>query len=107
MSDPIEELIKQIQTDTAIISTHFTSSRLNLVGEVFERDGFGATRLYLLEKQDRDGSDPQATALLKVLDLMGDCPAIKQRRALGRALFKVLGALRPAAKPGTPRGVRL
>jgi hypothetical protein len=106
MNDPLEELIKKIQSRGDIINTHFSSSRLNLVGEVFERDGFGAARLYLLEKLGRDDAGGQATALLDVLALMCDCPAIGQRRALGRILFKVLGALRPAAQTETARGKR-
>jgi hypothetical protein len=73
MNDPLEELIKDIQSRVDIIDTHFSSSRLNLVGEVFERDGFGAARLYLLEKLDRDDAGRQATALLDVLALMRDC----------------------------------
>jgi hypothetical protein len=107
MSDPIEELINKIQGHRVITNTHFTSSRLNLVGEIFERDGFGATRLYLIEKQHRDDSRAQASALLKVLDLMADCAAIKQRRALGRAVFKVLAKISQpsgfASSKGSPR----
>jgi hypothetical protein len=106
MNDPIEELIKQIQARRELTRINFSSTALNSVGEVFERDGFGATHLYLLEKQRRDESRAQATALLAVLDLMGGCPAIKQRRALGRALFKVLGALRPVAQIGPTKGAR-
>src|SRR5947209_7866765 len=104
MSDPIEELIKKIQAHREITGTHFTSNRLNVVGEVFERDGFGATRLYLIEKQNRDDSRAQVSALLKVLDLMSDCAAIRQRRALGRAVFKVLGAISQPTGSGPSRG---
>jgi hypothetical protein len=104
VNDPVEELVSKIQSRSDIMQTQFTSNALNSVAEVFERDGFGATRVYLLDKLERNDAAPQATALLAVLDLMHDCPPIQQRRAIGRLLFKALGSLRPESQPHTPTG---
>ncbi len=108
MSDPIEELIEKLRHNREIDVRVLTSNALHNVGEVFELDGFGATRLYLLDKQNRPDSRAQATALLHVLDLMRDYPAISQRRAIGRALFKSLIAIcqsvhSPASAKGASR----
>jgi hypothetical protein len=105
VSDPVEELVSKIQSRADIWLTKFSSNALNSVAEVFERDGFGATRVYLLDKQQRDDDRDrqQATSLLAVLDLMHDCAPIQQRRAIGRLVFKALGSLRPEGQPETPR----
>src|SRR5260370_42367265 len=105
MSDPIEELIEQLRHDRDIDGRVLTPNALHEIGEVFERYGFGATRLYLLDKQNRRDSRAQASALLHVLDLMRDYPAISQRRAIGRALFKSLIAIRQSAQsPDSSKG---
>lgn len=100
MSDPIEELIEKLRHSRDIDGRVLTSNALHDVGEVFERYGFAATRLYLLDKQNRRDSRAQASALLKVLDLMSDCAPITQRRAIGRAVFKVLIAIRQGGPTG-------
>ena len=62
MSDPIEELIEKLRHNRDIDERVLTPNALHEVGEVFERYGFGATRLYLLDKQNRRDSRAQASA---------------------------------------------
>lgn len=94
MIDPIERLIEDIRQCPEVQSTHFSNNFLNAVGEVFERDGFGTTRIFLLEKRERQDLRHQSAALLKVIDLMTDHPEVRQRRALGRTIIKSLIAIK-------------
>lgn len=102
MIDAVDELIKQIQSNGHVSDAYFTSSMLNDVGDIFERDGFGTTSVYLREKQNR--GERQADALLEVLDLMRGCPSVCQRRAIGRTIFKTLISLRKGGSRGMNRG---
>lgn len=94
MTDPIERLIRDISQCPEVQRTRFSNNFLNSVGEVFERDGFGTTRTFLLEKRERQDLRPQAEAILKVLDLMGVHPEVRQRRAIGRTIIKTLIAIK-------------
>jgi hypothetical protein len=94
MTDPIEKLTEDIRQCQEVQRTRFSNNFLNTVGEVFECDGFGTTRTFLLEKRERQDLRHQAGALLKVLDLMGAHPEIRQRRAIGRTLIKALIAIK-------------
>lgn len=103
MNDPVEKLIEEIRVCPDVQQARFANNFLNNVAEVFERDGFGTTRAFLLEKRERQELRPQAQALLKVLDLMANHPEIRQRRAIGRTIIKTIIALKgPRLSP--PRG---
>jgi hypothetical protein len=97
MTDPVEDLIKSIRDCRDVQQAHFTGNFLNTVAEVFERDGFGATRAFLLDKRQRQDLRQQASAMLAVLDLMGSHPEVRQRRAIGRVIIKTLVALKSPA----------
>jgi hypothetical protein len=103
MNDPIEKLIEEIRLSSEVQHARFANSFLNNVAEVFERDGFGATRAFLLEKRERYELRAQAEALLKVLDMMGKHPEIRQRRAIGRTIIKAIIALKSTGTR-SPRG---
>ena len=104
MMHSIEKLIEDICQSQEVQRAHLKNNFLNTVGEVFERDGFGTTRVFLLDKRSRRDLHDQAEALLKVLDLMRDHPEIQQRRAIGRTIFKTLIAIKGSKKSTLRRG---
>ena len=92
--DEIEMLLKKIKNDREIKNTrYFSSNFLANVGEVFERYGFEETRLFLLDRKKSQLKD-QATALLKVLEMMKDIEKIKRNRSIGRYVFKNMIAIK-------------
>jgi len=99
MDDPIEKLLESIRGMDVVQRTMFTKNFINNVGELFERDGFGVTRVYLLERRERRQLSNQANALMRVLDLMESRPEIRQKRSIGRAIFKTLIALKKHRVP--------
>jgi hypothetical protein len=110
VNDPIEPVIQAINQSEAVRTARqrqwLNPSFLNNVAEVFERDGFETTRLYLLGKKDQQGMGGQASALLAVLEHMRDCPAIHQRRAIGRAIIKTLSVSNPPSQHPSHKGGR-
>lgn len=105
MNDPVEKLIEDIRLCPDVQQARFANNFLNNVAEVFEKDGFGTTRAFLLEKRERHELRHQAEALLKVLDLMSNHPEIRQRRAIGRTIIKTINALkRPRTSPSRGGG---
>ena len=94
MTDSIERLIEDIRQSREVQKAHLKNNFLNTVGEVFERNGFGTTRIFLLDKREKRELRDQAKALLKVLELMEGHPEIRQRRAIGRTIFKTLIAIK-------------
>lgn len=99
MTDSIERLIEDIRQSEEVKRAHLKNNFLNAVGEVFERDGFGTTRVFLLDKRSKKDLRDQAEAVLKVLDLMKGHPEILQRRAIGRSIIKSLIAIKGYGKP--------
>jgi len=53
-----------------ISRTRFSNRFVNTVGEIYERDGYGATKLFLQEKAQERRTRFEAQSLLKVLDLV-------------------------------------
>lgn len=110
--DPIERLLDELRRDPDLGNVRLTANFLNDAGYVLERDGFGATEAYLLDRAQRRDQDvaPQAQFVLKnVLPRLKSCPPIVARRALGRYVIKVLPALKERREPhdqraGVPRG---
>lgn len=64
------------------------------MGEVFEKHGFGVTKMFLLEKRKRKGLKYQADALLEIIKKFEDYNEIKQNRSIGRYIIKTLNTLR-------------
>lgn len=91
--DSIEQLLSRIKNDYEIMQIHFTGL-MDDTANIFEKQGFGATKVFLLEKRNHRSLEKQANALLKVLEIMGNNPKIRNNRAIGRMIIKTLIALK-------------
>ena len=70
--DIVDEVIEKIRSDPQIRNARFSNKFLNTVGEMCSRYGYGATRLFLLGRDENE-----ARALLKVLDILEECSFLK------------------------------
>lgn len=91
--DNIEKLIKELKEENFIWSIRgkpieFSAKFLETTGEIFEKHGFGVTRVYLLNQSGRDRV--QANSLLKVIEIMEKYPEVVNNRAIGRYIIKSL-----------------
>jgi len=87
--DRIQTLLKEIQNDRTLMDVRYTPRFLNNVAEIFERYGFGTTKVFLLEKRSRE-----AYAILKIVDKFETIPEIVRDRSIGRMIIKTLITLR-------------
>ena len=97
--DNIEKLLKEIKEDPMVWTSSrdrrplfFSGKFLDTVGEIFEKHGFGTTKIYLLNQSGRDRG--QASGLIRVLDKMEKYPEIVSNRAIGRYVIKTLEMLK-------------
>ncbi|RLA93866.1 MAG: hypothetical protein DRG83_20405 [Deltaproteobacteria bacterium] len=99
--DNIEKLLKEIKEDRRIweirkgdkkYSISFSGKFLDTVGEIFEKHGFGVTKVYLLNQTGRQRVEAQS--MLKVLEKLESCPEVRQNRAIGRYVIKTLENLK-------------
>lgn len=91
MNDPIEDVLNQLRRKPGVQRKRFTSSFLNNVGDVLEREGFATTRLFLESKKEQAATCDQASTLLEeVLPVLESCERIRQNRAIGRLVIKSL-----------------
>jgi len=96
--DKIERLLKEIKNDVSIWKdktgrpTRFSGKFLNNVGEIFEKHGFGTTKVYLANQSGRDRA--QAFSMIKVLEKLKNYPEIINNRAIGRYIIKTLDTLK-------------
>lgn len=88
--DAVEKLIKEIKADNEVQNCRFSSNFLNNVADVFEKHGFGVTKVFLLEKEGRRELKYQASALLSVLEILDKSEEVKQNRSIGRYIIKTL-----------------
>lgn len=99
MHDPIEEVLNQLRGKPGIQRERFTSNFLHTVGEVFEREGFATTRLFLMGKREQTATWRQARVLLEeVLPVLESCERIRQNRAIGRLIIKLLQTVRGGSR---------
>ena len=61
--DLVDKLIDEIQNDIEIRQAKFSNKSLSTAGDVLSRYGYGATRLYLIGKEE-----DESAVLLKVLN---------------------------------------
>ena len=87
--DRIQRLLREIQNDRSLMDVHYTRASLNKTAEIFERYGFGTTKVFLLEKRSRE-----ADALLKIVYKFENIPDIVRNRSIGRMIIKTLITLR-------------
>ena len=94
MTDPIEAVLSQLRKKAGVQRERFSRNFLNSVGEVFEREGFATTRLFLGDKKGQRATRYQARVLLEeVLPVLASCERIVQNRAIGRYIIKALPTL--------------
>lgn len=96
--DSVERLLKEIKDDQSIWKLRdgryvaFSGKFLDTVGEIFERHGFGVTKVYLANQTGRDRT--QAFSMIKVLEKLQSYPEISNNRAIGRYIIKTLDTLK-------------
>ncbi len=97
--DNVEKLLKEIKEDPGVWNPgkkrepiYFTGKFLDTVGEIFEKHGFGTTKVYLMNQSGRERV--QADGLLKVIEKFQKYPEITNNRAIGRYVIKTLGILK-------------
>jgi len=88
--DIVDEVIEKIRSDPQIRNARFSNKFLNTVGEMCSRYGYGATRLFLLGRDENE-----ARALLKVLDILEEKNLSVE---LGTLIFKKLNAIKFARR---------
>lgn len=92
--DAIEQVIKEIKGDKDVLNCKFYSANfLNNIADVFERHGFGVTKVFLNDKKERREL-MQAQALQAVLRIMEKSDEIKQNRSIGRYIIKTLTTIK-------------
>ena len=88
--DIVDEVIEKIRSDPQIRNARFSNKFLNTVGEMCSRYGYGATRLFLLGREENE-----ARALLKVLDILEEKNLSVE---LGTLILKKLNAIKFARR---------
>ena len=88
--DIVDEVIEKIRNDPQIRSARFSNKFLSTVGEICSRYGYGATRLFLLGRDDNESK-----ALLKVLDMVVERNLPVE---IGTLIFKKLNAIKFARR---------
>jgi hypothetical protein len=68
---------------------------LNDIAEIYERQGAGTTRVYLLNQRSKKREAP---LLLKVIERLEACPEVRTNRAIGRQIIKCLFELKEGEK---------
>lgn len=66
--DEIDKLIKELRNDERVQKTRFSNRFVNTTGEIYEKYGYGATRVWLLGKSQNRRTNFQAKTLLQILD---------------------------------------
>lgn len=92
--DRIQTLLKEIKSDNSIMSINYRSSLLNKVADIFEKYGFGAAEVFLIDKFKSDEHQQQAKALFKILRKFDNYQEIKLNRSIGRYIIKTLITLK-------------
>jgi hypothetical protein len=72
-------------------SEKFSSKFLETTGEIFEKHGFGTTKLYLINQSGKERNP--AKSLLKVIEILERYPEIINNRAIGRYIIKSLNEI--------------
>lgn len=103
MNDPIEAVLDQLKRNRRVQEVDFYRNRtfLHNVADVFEREGFATTELFLRDKQgQRDIRDQASVLLNEVLPALKACERIRENRAIGRYIIKSLAALQTDRREG-------
>ena len=90
MTDPINEILQRIKTNQKIRNTRFSASFLHNAGDILDRHGFGALKVFLLQKHEA----PARVLLEEVIPLLENCGKIRQKRSIGHYIIKSLNAIK-------------
>ncbi|MDI6759911.1 MAG: hypothetical protein QMD05_03720 [Candidatus Brocadiaceae bacterium] len=96
--DRIEQLLEELKKDRCIWETGdrkriwFTGLAQD-VADIFEKYGFGVTKVYLTKREERREAD-QAKSLQRVIEKFRGYPEIEANRSIGRCIIKALSSLR-------------
>lgn len=88
--DIVDEVIEKIRNDPQVRNAKFSNKFLNNVGEMCSRYGYGATRLFLLGRDENE-----ARVLIKVLDMIEEKNLSVE---IGTLIFKKLNAIKFARR---------
>jgi len=97
--DDVEKLLSEIENDARIMGVRFTGL-LDDTANILEKQGFGVTKTFLLEKQSHGNLQRQAGALLRVLEKLEEHPNISADRKTSRLIIKSLEPLKFRKKGG-------
>lgn len=61
-------LLNELKKDQQLERVRFSNKFVNVVGEMYEKYGYGATVAFLLEKKEDRKSSVEANTLLKVIE---------------------------------------
>jgi len=93
--DNVELIIREILSEKAVKNCRrFTSSFLNEAAEVYDTYGSGTTRVFLLNKKERNQLKEQAEALLAVLKILTKYKETQINRGIGRYIIKTLATIK-------------
>lgn len=84
--DIVDELIDKIRNDHDVTNARFSNRFLNTVGQICSRYGYGATRLFLLGRTEKE-----ARVLIKILDMIEEKNLSIE---IGTLIFKRLNAIK-------------
>jgi hypothetical protein len=95
--DNVTELLSDLSKMPEIRSLERRASGfLNDVAEIYERDGAGVARAFLLNQRAKRR---EASLLERVIEKLESCPEVRTRRSIGRQIIKGLFELKQGAKP--------
>ena len=89
--DEIDALIRKMKEDERIKRTNFTSSFINDVGKIYEIYGYGAAKLFLVEKLRDNRRRYEAKTLLYILDKVN---TLNYPREIGGFIIRKIDSLK-------------
>ena len=92
--DDVEETLQKLKSDPQINRTSFTGKFLNTIADIFEQDGVGTVKAFLIERSGRPQLRDQANALIRAVSILAENPKIVRQRSIGRLIIKSLPSLK-------------
>jgi hypothetical protein len=92
--DDVEKIINEIKDDNIFQRTWFSSGFLKDTAEVFEKYGFGETKIFLEKKRRNKATKWQAQTMLNILNIFDKYPRIRQDLKTGSLIIQTIDALK-------------
>ncbi len=89
--DRIEKLVREIKKDRNVSKENFSGRLINTTGEIYEKYGYGATKLYLIDKIKDKKRSYEAKILLRVVEKVEDA---RLPSSLGGFIIRKLNAVK-------------